>query len=315
MASTSGSVQSTALTAAVTNVVPSTTTTTPADQVDSAATPANRKRKASITSADNSSSTDDDVILIADSPPATAQDKRADRRPSPTAAQRKAECDRLWNQYQTTDAGVHVFKGNKDEWSLAGLSSKDFVLIADSNLRQAASVPDSIEVFCMPGARLRHLVNALRTFTPGHRSTRVHVILQIGVNNRDDCSVELDDFIDDLQEALFNHPHIAGLFIIGVSYPADFEQGQKERLDQLNDAMLLFVGPDHFVDPLPETEVEILPHDRWGIHHTPGTIHRILDKTLNVIKKSLLLLQQHQPTVHASTGTASQVMLFKQIYK
>lgn len=271
----------------VVNVVPSTSTTAPVNHEAGSTTPANRKRKAATSNHDNSPPAPGDVITITDSPPAVVLDKRLDRRSSPEAAQQNADRDRLWNQYVTTDAGVHVYTGNKDEWSLAGLSTKDFVVIADSNLRQAASVPAPFEVFCMPGARLRHLVNVVKSFTPALRSTQAHVILQIGVNNRDDCSVELDDVIEELQDVLLDQPYIAQLFFIGVSYPADFENGQKERLDQLNDAMMLFVGLDYFVEPLPETEVEILPHDRWGIHHTPGTINRILEKTCTVVNKSL----------------------------
>jgi hypothetical protein len=252
-------------------------TTTCLNTVD--VTPANRKRKASTSDRASSALLFDDVISIASDSPAT--DKRVDLRLSPTLL--PADRDRVAALYDHTAAGVHVFRGNKDEWSLAGLATKDFVVIADSNFRQAASVPASLEIFCLPGARLRHVTEALRSFIPTLRDSKVNVILQVGINNRDDSSVELDDSIDQLQDIVYHHPYIADFYFIGVSYPHSLDAAQKERIDQLNDAMLLYVTPDFFVHPLPETEVVIAANDRWGIHHTPGTVEKILLKTCDTI--------------------------------
>jgi hypothetical protein len=183
---------------------------------------------------------------------------------------------RLHNNYSTTPAGVHVFEGNKDEWEFNQANPSKLIVLADSNLRQASHVPDSLEVFSLPGAKLQHLTKAIKNYVPAQKDAQIAVAIQIGINHRDDESHIIEGRVLELQEALLEHPHIKNVFIVGVPCPTNFTPERRRHVEQLNQEMSEFVTRDFHIPPPTHNNVEIATTDKDGIHHTSETANRIL---------------------------------------
>jgi len=181
------------------------------------------------------------------------------------------------NNYLTTPAGVKVLTVNKESFTFDGLDVSKLIVIGDSNLRNAPTVPDGLEIVSIPGGQLRHVIRAIRNYSSDSEERHLRLAVQIGINHRDNDTSEIDHWIADLQNSLHDCDSLKEFFMIGVSYPTSLNDFQMTQLDILNDSMREYIGDHHFIEPLHPNEVEILPNDRWGIHHQPATTRKIID--------------------------------------
>lgn len=176
----------------------------------------------------------------------------------------------------TRTNGVIVYTCDPDHWVIEPTGDKQFLLIADSNMRDATNVPDNYEVHCMPGATLERAAAAI---TRMKSNRRYYVRIQVGINNRHNTVEEIDNAVQQVGVALDEHPCVITAAAIGVSRALSLPVKQCSAIDYINSAMRESFTPEGWIPPLPLGTVLIHATDRYGIHHQGATISAIL-KTL-----------------------------------
>lgn len=184
---------------------------------------------------------------------------------------RRTECSKV-----TRDNGVIVYTCNPDDWVIEPTGNKEFLLIADSNMREATNVPPGYEIHCMPGATLERTTMALKRMK-SNRKYRVKI--QVGINNRYDPVEFIDQAVQQIAVTLSEHPCVSCSAAIGVSRPLSLPGKQSAAIDYLNTMLRVSFGEPSWIPPLPLGTVRIHASDRYGIHHQGETISAIL-KTL-----------------------------------
>jgi hypothetical protein len=182
-------------------------------------------------------------------------------------------------QDHINENGVHVFTGNKEDWTItAEKAETSVILVGDSNLKKIRLVPDSWQINALPGAHLSHVRNVISKLTG--RNKQFTIIIQAGINHRysHDTAAE-----DDIRSMLFDvrrNPAVDDVFFNGVSIPAGMCAAEADRLNNLNRFMETELGSDHYIAPLNQIDVRTEPTDRYGIHYDQDTIdHIALDLT------------------------------------
>jgi hypothetical protein len=198
------------------------------------------------------------------------------------AAAPKSKKGRPQTRTLIADNGVRVYNlPNKDDWTIEPSGDKSFLLLADSNMRHAPTVPAEWEIHCLPGARLRHVAGAISRL---QARSSVTVGIQVGINHRGDTTERIDGEIALLEQALNEEPTVRDVIIVGVSTPLSLTPEARDRIGYLNEAMLSSFGQDLCVPPLPEGELRIKPKDVFGIHHQDSSIQAILDTVVAFTK-------------------------------
>ena len=180
--------------------------------------------------------------------------------------------------YTTTSHGVYVYLGGKDDWRLDGFDTDKTLIIADSNFRRADNIPEEAIVISLPGAHLRHAANAIRHWRPSKPNQKLKLLVQVGINNRSDQRDTRDSEVQHLIHSIKSHQHIERCSFVGISIPESMTAYEQNNLDVINDLMRSGLGPDRFIEPLPEQQVEVEERDRFGIHYTNRTGRLIMSK-------------------------------------
>jgi hypothetical protein len=174
----------------------------------------------------------------------------------------------------TTQHGVHVFTGNKDEWRITADSQDTCVIVVgDSNLRNVSLIPQYWQVNCLPGADLCHLSDGLAELVGDPK--QYTIVLQAGMNHRDKHDADDEQDIKSVLFAARRNPAIAEIYFNGVSIPSTLSTADTNRLNKLNRFMETEMGSEYFIDPLQQTDVTVDPNDRWRIHYDQATVDRI----------------------------------------
>lgn len=178
-----------------------------------------------------------------------------------------------------TKAGVEVFRGRKEEWSIQPAPGTKTIVIGDSNVRDAPKVPTDWEIFAMPGAKLQHVVPVLNQLRPTGTDNLQHIIIQVGINHR--TSFSGDDVIEaltDIGDALCQVA-IASTTFCGISMSSKRPQTELDRVDKINEHAKGIWTQENFIEPLSDDDIEIRKSDTlYGIHFTPETIDKIIQK-------------------------------------
>jgi hypothetical protein len=208
--------------------------------------------------------------------------------PSPPLHQPTAKKSRDAD-YHTTPSGVHVFLGNKDEWDLNSFQSATTLLIGDSNLRNITRVPEGLTVVSLPGAHLRHTADAVKNYKPCQQQRPTQLIIQTGINHRDDNTADIDRWLEYLLETVSENQHLGDIFLNGVSISPELTTEQQRTLSYINDSYLSYARPSkgtYYIPPLPSDEVDVSSTDSTRVHYTPGTSDRILQCIVNAVNDS-----------------------------
>jgi hypothetical protein len=168
-----------------------------------------------------------------------------------------------------------LHQGTKDDWRITRSSPNNAVLIGDSNLRLANPFP-GLDVNCMPGANLSHVARAISSWRPADKDDRLHVIIQAGINHRDQDQPTIDKFVQDLHQVKTNTSAHVKLYAVGVSTPTWLPKEQTDNILFLNNRMYDLVGEQNFIDALEPELVNIQPNDSSGIHHDAATVAAIM---------------------------------------
>lgn len=169
---------------------------------------------------------------------------------------------------------IHESNGNKSTWSLRPQLHTTMIVIADSNLKRAVTLPGNWEVHVFPGMKLEHATRMVNQLN--NQVTRLkHVVISVGINNRA-CAYTTNNIeLGKLNSALGRGPY-AGHFL-GVSIPPTLSRSETENLRGINSAASnKFLG--RFIAPLPSQQVSVIPTDVTGIHYDDETVKKICDK-------------------------------------
>lgn len=178
--------------------------------------------------------------------------------------------------YHTLPNGVLTFMGSKSDWTLPDLDDIKLLVLGDSNLRRASKIPSNLNVALLSGANLSHVIDAIGRLDPLDNAPPIDVAIQIGINNRDASSDDLQRSIDKLLNRLQHTERLNNCFYVGISVPDSLPDHQRAQVASINQDMQRFFGDLNYIPPIPSSEVEILTNDRDGIHHTTATIDKIL---------------------------------------
>lgn len=165
--------------------------------------------------------------------------------------------------------GVYLYGGDKNNWRIQPSGTKRNLVIGDSNLRNPPAIPTNLEIHSLPGANLRHVCQALDAFG---EDDNYNIIVQVGINNRDDTDQYLREMV-----ARLNASAIAHLYIVGVSFPTTLPRAQRAALEFLNTEARTTIGLDHYIEPLLPEDTYVQTYDESGIHYTKETVKTILD--------------------------------------
>jgi hypothetical protein len=160
----------------------------------------------------------------------------------------------------------------KQQWVIEPICESGILVLADSNMKAARSIPDGMEVHCLPGAALRHVVGALSRFP---NSGTYDVVIQVGINDRNLTPWEIDDEILRLTQALKAVANIRTSVALGLSCSTSLPENEQGSINHFNAEMKKMMTQEHWIPP--RHDVKIVQGDKWGIHHTPDTIDQILE--------------------------------------
>jgi hypothetical protein len=95
-----------------------------------------------------------------------------------------------------TNGKIKLFSAaNKHEWRLEPSTATRHLIVADSNMKGAATVPVTWELIVFPGARFQHIADAVERSSKAHRDLLETLYLQVGINHRDDISTPVLQFL------------------------------------------------------------------------------------------------------------------------
>ncbi|NJL55814.1 hypothetical protein HC928_11935 [bacterium] len=225
---------------------------------------------------------DDDVTVQIPPPNMTPKRQRSDNSdggsgPSTSQSSAKRPLLRPSTTTMRTQAGVHVYSGDKDDWTVTPRDDTTTIVIGDSNMKRVTSVPGRWDVFALPGATPAHAAKAVRRLqkTPGLQ----HVIVQVGINYRnrprgDYIRQEYDAIVDDLRKLGVRYT------FSGISTAPTLTASDRDQCRYINDVAREAFGRDNYIPPLSDDECLISPGDKYGIHHTDETIGRVMTKMI-----------------------------------
>lgn len=186
------------------------------------------------------------------------------------------------DQCQQTPVGVFVHEGPKDKWSLKPADDTKVLVIGDSNLRSAdayRTTPDGWEVHSFPGGKLQH-VTSLVSDMPCP-PTLEHIVVQVGINHRQDDVETTNQQIARLEQALEGFAVKAS--VTGISVAKSLNEMAKRNVVRINQT-LKDCRALHYIAPLAENEVVISPTDGMGIHYDGPTIDRIISSMVEHVQ-------------------------------
>ena len=96
---------------------------------------------------------------------------------------------------ETMVGSVQLFSASrKYEWRLDPPPHVHTLVIADSNLRIVDAVPAGWQLVVLPGAKFRHVIEAVEGAYQSDRRRVEVAYLQVGINHRDDVGLAEPEF-------------------------------------------------------------------------------------------------------------------------
>jgi hypothetical protein len=174
-------------------------------------------------------------------------------------------------QLQTFQAG----DSHRHTWRLHLDNNTKTLIIGDSNMKHAQTIPDGWKICAFSGMNMSHLPNVLKN-TTGSAPTRI--VLTIGINDRDNefetqTAPLMDTAISKLKEKFPNAEHYA----VGIS-SKELPTRMKENIANINNKLSIDFGKN-FIKPLNSMDIGIAP-DRFKIHHNQVTVDKILNSII-----------------------------------
>ena len=180
-----------------------------------------------------------------------------------------------------TTRRVRIFREEKDRWSFDVSPTTTNIVIGDSNLQRITHVPANWQIEALPGASLRHVTQALlRMKIPADR--HVNIILQAGINHRDQPTEDFTMRLEHLMERLGENNQVDRIFYAGI--PTSDRLPEAENVAAINRCIIDIVGQDNYILPLASDQMKMNSPDKYGIHYDATTADRILNKIYRFIE-------------------------------
>ena len=173
----------------------------------------------------------------------------------------------------------------KEQWTLADkIDAKTKVLIiADSNMRRATGAPDEWEIHSFSGAKFRHVTELVKTMTVSQDAALQHLVIQVGVNHREDHPDWYANELEQLRSTLKGRPPNIICSFTGVSVAESLPVKQRANVERINNNLANSTDFS-YIQPVVCGEIKIVEGDLYGTHHTPDTISKIIDTMITHIE-------------------------------
>ena len=142
-----------------------------------------------------------------------------------------------------------------------------------------STAPADWEVHCLPGAKFQHVTRVLKKLKSRQESKLSNIIIQVGINNKDDPT-------DVVKERIFNLETEAqdladNIVLAGISYAADLDLTRKLNLDKIN--QLLKKTNYKYMEPIPSSQLSLRSPGIDDIHFDKDSINLILQEVVKFI--------------------------------
>ena len=177
----------------------------------------------------------------------------------------------------STTETVQIFSASKKhEWRLDPPPCARNLIIADSNFRGVETVPAGWHMVVLPGAKFRHVMEALERGREVNRSRLEVVYLQVGINHRDDRGLAEPEF----RETLRCLRKIATIIrYVGISCSRALPGRERDNILRINRKWRELT--DGYVYPISSSEVRVRTGDRFAIHYDGETVRKVMQSILD----------------------------------
>jgi len=149
------------------------------------------------------------------------------------------------------------------------------LIIGDSNMRMAKTVPAGWQLVVLPGAKCRHVIEMVeRTCRSDQRRVET-IYLQVGINHRDDVGLAEAEFRETFRQL---RKIAVKVRYVGISYDRRLPGRVRDHIQDMN-RMWRNIS-DGYVYPLEYRDVRI-QDDRFGIHHDRDTVQRVMGSIID----------------------------------
>jgi hypothetical protein len=172
---------------------------------------------------------------------------------------------------ETTAGTIQIFAAaRKFEWRVDILPRVDTIVLADSNMRAAEGLPAGWQLVVLPGAKFRHVIEAIeKGCRSDHRQVET-AYLQVGVNHRDDKGLAEPEFKETLRQVR----RIARTVrYVGMSHDERLPGRVQDNIRRINRAWKDLA--DGYVRPLDVQDVRI-DDSHFGVHHDKDTVAKVV---------------------------------------
>lgn len=184
----------------------------------------------------------------------------------------------LGNVPLTMEEGFNTLRRHPNQpkcnWAVRPGEGAEFVVISDSNLNLAKSLPSNWEVNVYGGATFSHMATILNNFVPFHTKYNKlrAIVVSVGINSRGNKRHLTTVEHNKLMRAMgrFKVP----VFLLGVSPPQTLSEREAQEIHAINQYSRENFG-SVFIEPLPANQVSVLPSDKYGIHYDQSTVNKI----------------------------------------
>jgi hypothetical protein len=186
---------------------------------------------------------------------------------------------------------IAVHDGPKDNWRVKVRPGSKVLVIGDSNLKHTVpkDFPPGWEIHACAGANFRHVIRVLSDYGERVRENPPevmldHIIIQVGVNHRDDP-------MDTMREIIIRLETVAAglarsVSIVGISVAKELDEPVRKNVDNLN--KFLSQGSFNYISPLPLVDVGLRPKDPCKVHFDERTLRKVIDSMINHVNRQSL---------------------------
>lgn len=208
------------------------------------------------------------------------------------------------SDYFNTIYKVHVWTGRKEDWDISMAEAKPYIVLADSNCRDATAIPKEYQICALPGGRLEHATALLNKFKSPIMNHQQDFIIAMGINHRFDRSENFRKTVEALMDAIFQNDSVGVVQVSGIPIYPHHRQNVTNTLREINEILRRAFG-DHYLEPLEGDYIHVQARDSSLVHFTPQTINIILREIKLRATTTMPRVLRNPDSVHATASTAS----------
>lgn len=209
------------------------------------------------------------------------EDEEGEPSSSPPPIQHSAKKAKQSATRRNTGSGVKIFGGPKDDWTIQPAADTHTIVVGDSNLRRIKQIPAGWEIHCLPGAKFPDVTKAIESL-PAEPKDNLTVIVQAGINHRNNYSKTTEQELDRLIHSLLVHSAVRRTIHIGISATPSMDFVNRAVLRKINDRFKHGLTAENCIEPLADDDVTTSSTDMQGIHYSDDTTDKIFSTVFNL---------------------------------